>query len=126
MTMAYLPTADLLLKTVIPGTRGAWPRACAWLLRVELETALDQFWARVRPDVGAATHAQRPKLLMLRAYAGPDVARRVSCLWWSLSRAGHHHGYEFGITAAELGHLRAELVELTELLHTAAPKGPTS
>ncbi len=126
MNTVYLPTADRLLRSVVPGTRGAWPRACAWLLRLELEAALDRLWARVRPDVGAATHAQHPKLLMLPAYTGADTARRVSYLWWALSRAGHHHCYELGVTAAELLRFRAELVELIELLQhcpVPVPKG---
>jgi hypothetical protein len=116
MTSVYLATADRLLGTVVPGMRGAWPRACAWLLRLELEAALDRFWAAVRPEIGTATHAQRPKLLLLPAYAGTDVARRVSYVWWALSRAGHHHHYELGITSAELTRLRDELVELIEVL----------
>lgn len=124
MTGAYLPTADRLLNTVVQGARGAWPRACAWLLRAELETALDQFWLRVRPDIAAATHAQRPKLLMLPTYAGAETARRVSYLWWALSRAGHHHQYELGITAAELVQLRTELVEVIELLQDCPDRVP--
>jgi len=118
MTSVYLAAADQLLRTVGPGLRGAWPRACAWLLRLELEAALDRFWATVRPEIGTATHAQRPKLLLLPAYAGKDVARRVSYVWWALSRAGHHHHYELGITSAELTRLRDEVVELVEVLRS--------
>jgi hypothetical protein len=115
MSTVYLAAADQLLRSVVPGARGTWPRACAWLLRLELEAALDSFWSRARPDIGAA-HAQRPKLLMLPAYTGRDVARRVSYVWWALSRAGHHHHYELGITATELLRLRGELVLLIEAL----------
>lgn len=120
MTTTYLATADQLLRTIVPGAPGAWPRACAWLLRLELETALDDFWRRVRPEIGTATHAQRPKLLMLPAYTGQDIARRVNYLWWALSRAGHHHYYELGVTAAELRRLRDELVLLRDLLRGCA------
>jgi energy-coupling factor transporter ATP-binding protein EcfA2 len=95
----------------------------AWLLRLELETALDRYWSRVRPEI-AAVHAQRPKLLMLAAFAGPDLARRVSYLWWALSRAGHHHRYELGITFGELARLRAELVAVTELLRSYPTTAP--
>jgi len=112
----YLNTADQLLRTAVPGAKGTWPRACAWLLRLELEAVLDRFWARVDPAIGTATHAQRPKLLMLPTYTGPEVARRVSYLWWALSRAGHHHRYELGVTSAELLRLRTELVELVTSL----------
>jgi len=112
MTTTYLAAADQLLTTVVPGTRGAWPRACAWLLRLELEAALNEFWSRVRPDISAATQAQRPKLLMLTAYTSPEIARKASYLWWALSRAGHHHRYELGITVTELHRLRTELKTL--------------
>jgi hypothetical protein len=120
MSRVYLAAADELLRTSAPGARGTWPRAGAWLLRLELEAALDDFWARVRPEIATATHAQRPKLLMLPAYAGPDIARRASYLWWALSRAGHHHYYELGLTSAELVRLRNELVELLGLLRNRA------
>lgn len=118
----YLATADRLLTTTVPGARGTWPRACAWLLRLELEAALDRFWARVRPEIGAV-RAQRPKLLMLSAYAGEEIARRAGYLWWALSRAGHHHRYELGLTVGELLRLRAELVAVAERLQAAAVAG---
>ncbi|MET0492312.1 MAG: hypothetical protein ABW000_04185 [Actinoplanes sp.] len=118
MSAVYLAAADQLLRTVVPGAQGTWPRACAWLLRLELESALDGFWGRVRPEIGAV-QAQRPKQLMLSAYTGPDLARRVSYVWWALSRAGHHHHYELGVTAAELLRLRDELVLILHLLRNA-------
>ncbi len=120
-TSVYLATADLMLTSVIRGARGAWPRACAWLLRHELEVAMDRYWARVCPEI-AKTTVQRPKLLLLGHYAGPELGRRSSYLWWALSRAGHHHPYELGITAAELTRLRAELTSIVTLLdHAEAP-----
>ena len=118
MSTVYLAAADQLLHTVVPGAPGTWPRACAWLLRLELESALDRYWVRVRPEIGAA-RAQRTKQLMLAAYTGPDLARRVSYVWWALSRAGHHHHYELGVTAAELLRLRHELVLILDLLRNA-------
>ncbi|MET8253130.1 hypothetical protein [Micromonospora sp. NPDC005197] len=120
-TSLYLATADLMLTSVIRGARGAWPRACAWLLRHELEAAMDRYWARACPEIGR-TRVQRPKLLLLAHYAGPDLGRRASYLWWALSRAGHHHHYELGVTAAELTRLRAELLDIVALLdHSEAP-----
>lgn len=117
----YLATADLMLTSVIRGARGAWPRACAWLLRHELEAAMDCYWARVSPDIGRTT-VQRPKLLLLGHYAGPELGRRAGYLWWALSRAGHHHPYELGVTAAELTRLRAELIDIITLLdHAESP-----
>lgn len=112
----YLDAADRLLRTAMPGAAGTWPRACAWLLRVELEAALDGFWARTCPEVGTGTRAQRTKMLMLTTYAGPGITRRASYVWWALSRAGHHHHYELGVTAAELVRLRDEVAELLGLL----------
>ncbi|WP_433826626.1 hypothetical protein ACQP2E_31610 [Actinoplanes sp. CA-015351] len=110
-----LETADRMLTTVIRGARGCWPRACAWLLRYELETAMDRYWQRACPEIGQA-RAQRHKLLLLGHYAGPEIGQRASYLWWALSRAGHHHTYELGITATELARLRAELIDLITLL----------
>jgi len=117
-TSVYLSTADLLLAGVIRGAGGAWPRACAWLLRHELEMAMDRFWAWACPDIGRTT-AQRPKLLLLRHYAGPELGCRAGYLWWALSRAGHHHPYELGITAGELARLRTELIDVVALLDRA-------
>jgi hypothetical protein len=107
-----------MLTSVIRGTRGAWPGACAWLPRHELESAMDRYWLRACPEI-AKVRAQRPKLLLLNHYAGPVVGRRASYLWRALSRAGHHHHYELGVTAAELTRLRAELLDIVALLESA-------
>lgn len=112
---ACLETADLLLTTVVRGARGCWPRACAWLLRYELEAAMDRYWLRACPEIGRA-RAQRPKLVLLSHYTGAEIGQRASYLWWALTRAGHHHTYELGITATELARLRAELIDLIALL----------
>jgi hypothetical protein len=118
MTMSvHLATADRM-TSVIQGVRGAWPRACAWLLRHELEAAMDRYWARVCPAIGRTT-VQRPKLLLLAHYAGPELGRRAGYLWWALSRAGHHHPYELGVTAAELARLRSQLIDIVTLLDRA-------
>jgi hypothetical protein len=61
---------------------------------------------------------------MLAAYAGDEIARRAGYLWWALSRAGHHHRYELGLTVGELLRLRAELVVVAERLQAAAVAGP--
>lgn len=58
-----LAEADRLLSTVLPGTRGRWPRACAWLTRLALEQALDDYWSGVLPE--AVNCGVRPQLLML-------------------------------------------------------------
>jgi hypothetical protein len=82
---------------------------------------MNRYWARVCPDIGRTT-VQRPKLLLLAHYAGPDLGRRAYYLWTVLSRAGHHHPYELGITVAELTRLRTELIDIVTLLdHAHAP-----
>lgn len=48
-------------------------------------------------------------LMMLRKYAGAEMAQQATYLWWALSRAGHHHGYELALTAGELRHLHHEV-----------------
>jgi hypothetical protein len=95
-----LAEADRLLTTVVPGTRGRWPRACAWLIRLALEQALDDYWARVLPE--AASCGMRAQLLLLPAYAGGDIAQRAREAWTGLAQAGHHHAYDLAPTAAEL------------------------
>ncbi|WP_422734177.1 hypothetical protein ACN26Y_02465 [Micromonospora sp. WMMD558] len=100
-----LAAADKLLTSVVRGTRGAWPRACAWLLRLAVEAAMDDYWQRCHPEV-AALRARTPQFLILDRYAGRHVAARAGYAWSALSRAGHHHCYELGLTAAELRRLR--------------------
>ncbi|MER7457498.1 hypothetical protein [Micromonospora sp. NPDC126480] len=100
-----LAAADKLLTSVVRGTRGAWPRACAWLLRLALEAAMDDYWRRFRPEV-ASMRARSPQFLILDRYAGRQVAARAGYAWAALSRAGHHHCYELGLTAGELRRLR--------------------
>jgi hypothetical protein len=95
-----LAQADRLLTTVVPGTRGRWPRACAWLTRLALEQALDEYWSRTLPE--AAKCGVRPQLLMLPRYAGAGTAAQAAEAWYGLARATHHHAYDLAPTAAEL------------------------
>jgi len=95
-----LHEADRVLGSVVPGTAGRWPRACAWLIRLALEGALDSYWEQVQPE--AASCGMRAQLLLLPSYAGPDTARRARESWTGLARAAHHHPYELAPTAAEL------------------------
>lgn len=118
-----LAAADKLLTSVVRGTRGAWPRACAWLLRLALESAMDDYWRRSRPEI-ALMRARSPQFLILDHYAGRQIAARAGYAWWALSRAGHHHSYELGLTAGELRRLR-ELVAavIRDLACTPVPAG---
>jgi hypothetical protein len=95
-----LNEADQLLARSTADTRGCWPRACAWLIRLALEETLDQYWARILPE--AALCPMRPQLLLLPSCAGTSTAERARDAWTGLSRAAHHHAYELAPTAAEL------------------------
>lgn len=95
-----LRSADRLLKDVLPGTRGLWPRTVALIVRAALELELDAFWSRVQPEVAAAP--KRSQLLLLPAYADRAVAEQAADAWYSLSRGTHHHAYELAPTAHEL------------------------
>ncbi len=111
---AYLESAEVLLTTD-HRIRGVWPRACAWLLRLALEAALDGFWQLRAPQI-VACHNRRAQILVLARYADADTTRRVGYLWWALSRIGHHHGYELAPTAAELRHLTTEVRAVSVML----------
>ena len=95
-----LAEADRMLLTVVPDTRGRWPRACAWLIRMALEKVLDDYWARVLPE--AAGCGMRPQLLLLPRYADVVTAGQARDAWLGLARATHHHAYDLAPTAAEL------------------------
>lgn len=95
-----LDEAQRLLSEAVPGTRGRWPRACVWLIRLALERALNEYWAAVLP--GAASCGMRAQLLLLPHYAGREVAREAADAWLGLARAAHHHAYELAPTAGEL------------------------
>jgi hypothetical protein len=106
-----LAEADRLLTGSVPGTQARWPRACAWLIRLALEKALDQYWAEALPE--AAICGMRPQLLLLPRYAGTATANRARDAWTGLSRAAHHHAYELAPTAAELRSWLATVRQLT-------------
>jgi hypothetical protein len=106
-----LDEAQRLLTEVVPGTRGRWPRACAWLIRLALERALDQYWESVLPE--AASCSMRAQLLLLPAYAGAEIAQKAADAWFGLARAAHHHAYELAPTAAELRDWHTTVTQLT-------------
>jgi hypothetical protein len=116
-----LGEADRLLTTVVPETRGCWPRACAWLIRLALEQALDDYWARVLPE--AAKCGMRAQLLLLPSYVDTGTAERAREAWGGLARAAHHHAYELAPTAAELRGWHALVTQLNADLaaRAAAP-----
>jgi hypothetical protein len=121
---AYLAAADRLLTDTVSGTHGTWPRACAWLIRLALETELTRFWEAACPPA-AGCRSRRAQFLLLSRYAGPETSRRAEQAWSALSRAGHH-GYEMGLTAAELRSLTDEVAAVLAALRLAGqqPRSP--
>lgn len=91
-----------------------WPRTCAWLLRLAVETALDGWWdAHLTPMCVRSPGAQ---FLVLPQTAGDELARRAEMLWTVLSRAGHHHAFELAPTAGELQGWQVEAAEVARAL----------
>ncbi|MGH3283700.1 MAG: hypothetical protein ACRDPD_03275 [Streptosporangiaceae bacterium] len=119
----YLGAADRLLTEVIAGARGTWPRACAWLIRLALETALAGFWESACPPI-AACHSRRAQFLLLPRYCDAQLSHRLAQVWAILSEGGHHHAYELGLTAAELRRLRNEAQAIITGLREATPEPP--
>jgi hypothetical protein len=109
-----LSEANRLLTAVVAGTRGRWPRACAWLIRLALERALDDFWERILPE--ASKCGVRPQLLILARYASQAIADDARDAWFGLARATHHHAYDLAPTAAELRRWHTEVAQVTARL----------
>ncbi len=114
-----LAEADRLLTTVVPGTRGRWPRACAWLIRLALEQSLDEFWAKTLP--GAAASSMRAQLLLLPRYADQQTAAQARDAWFGLAPAAHHHAYDLAPTAAELRRWHDLVAAIVATLSSATP-----
>ncbi len=119
-----LAEADRLLVTVVPATRGRWPRACAWLIRIALEHTLDRQWARVFPE--AAGCGMRPQLLLLSGYADAGLTAKAREAWLGLAGATHHHAYDLAPTAAELRHWHTLVTQVAVGLEGARQPGPAS
>jgi hypothetical protein len=113
-----LAEADRLLRTVVPGTRGRWPKACAWLIRMALEKALDDYWAHVLP--AAAECGMRPQLLLLPRYADRTTAEEARDAWLGLARATHHHAYDLAPTATELRRWHSQVSRVVARLSTTS------
>lgn len=99
---------------------GHWPRTCALLIRLALETVLDSYWERKAPS--AASCSMRAQLLILPRYAGPETATLARESWLGLSRAAHHHAYELGPTVAELHGWHSSVSKLVEALSAVTPR----
>ncbi len=116
-----LAETDRLLRDEVRGTRGLWPRACVWMLRLALETALAEVWARTRPEI--ARVPTRAQLLVLPTVVGDEVGQRVNHLWVTLSSVGHHHSYELAPTAAELRGWHNDVSSAVAGLSSRTPRG---
>jgi hypothetical protein len=95
-----LAAADELLRGTVTDAGGLWSRATVWILRLALEQAIDQLWLAVAPAL--ARCSMRAQLLALDSYAGVETSTRISALWATLSRVGHHQDYELAPTVIEL------------------------
>jgi hypothetical protein len=68
--------------------------------------------------VTAENYLLNAATLMTRPTTGVEAAGRAAYLWWALSRAGHHHGYELAPTAGELRHLHSEVLGMVNTLRS--------
>ncbi|WP_415837814.1 hypothetical protein, partial [Smaragdicoccus niigatensis] len=95
-----LELSDRLVAEVVKGTRGLWPRATTYLVRMAFESTLDEYWmSRVPAMVACTRHSQ---LLALDAYASVEVGGRARAVWGALSSACHYSQYDLAPTAGEL------------------------
>jgi hypothetical protein len=117
----YLDAADGLLRGAPTSGAGFWPRACAWLLRLALEAAVNELWARERPEVVLVS--MRARLLSLHGVRAlePTIPGRAEYLWAALSRTVHHHPYELSPTAAELRGWYQDVRTLADELRLSQP-----
>ncbi len=113
-----LEAADELLRGTVTDAGGLWSRATVWILRLALEQAIDRLWLVVAPPL--ARCSMRAQLLALDSYAGHESSARISALWATLSRVGHHQDYELAPAVVELRRWFDETARLTEELATLA------
>ncbi|HEY8534581.1 MAG TPA: hypothetical protein VIL44_12080 [Micromonospora sp.] len=95
-----LVAADQLMTQRHPTLRRCWQRACACLIRLACEQALEIYWRHTVPSMRG--RPMRHQLLALTALAGPREATLARAAWYGLSRALHHHAYELPPTVGEL------------------------
>ncbi|MEU7383260.1 MULTISPECIES: hypothetical protein [unclassified Streptomyces] len=93
-----LSTAESLLAEGPSGgplTLAGRVRGATYALRIALEAAVDAILT-TEEAAFREVRSTRAKLLCLRHYAGPDLARRTSALWSRLSTGCKYHHDEIG------------------------------
>lgn len=102
--------------TVLTAATGVtnWPRCATWLIRLALEGALIQLWRSRCPELMECS--ARAQLLALGKFTDADTQYRVSELWHTLSRAGHHHHFELSPTTQEIREWLHEAADLASRL----------
>lgn len=95
-----LQLADALLIGSGPNIAGAWSRGSAWSIRLAIEQALRDLWDETVPELNECS--MRAQLLALPKFVEDTVAADMAELWYTLSRAAHHHDYELSPTVSEL------------------------
>jgi hypothetical protein len=97
-----LATAESILSAGLGGplTTGGRARGAAYALRIALEAAVDAILTT--KEAGLRRVTMRAKLLCLRHYAGPDLARRANALWRVLSTGCKYHHDEMGPSHAQV------------------------
>ncbi|WP_067247339.1 hypothetical protein [Streptomyces sp. DSM 15324] len=115
---ALLATADSLLTAGLGGplTPGSRARGAAYALRIALEAAVDA--VLTAEEAGLRRVTTRAKLLCLRHYAGPDLARRAHALWSGLSTGCKYHHDEMGPSHTQVQAWQAAVEELVTELAT--------
>lgn len=87
------------------------PRIAALLARLAFESWLDDRSATWTNAVDGFP-STASKLVVLQYRHGPELGEQAKRVWYSLSRAVHHHAYELQPSAAEVRHLVHEVREL--------------
>jgi len=120
MAQELLATAAELLSDRRGGPTTAGRRRGASLaLRTALEIAVGSTLDAAVPRLADTT--MRAKMLCLRSYAAPDLARRANSLWAHLCLACHYHHYELGPTDTQVRAWHAEVGDLIEAFHRGLP-----
>jgi hypothetical protein len=122
-----LTTAENLLTEGLSGgplTPAGRDRGAAYALRIALEAAVDAILT-AEEDAFREVRSTRAKLLCLRHYAGPDLARRVHALWSRLSTGCKYHHDEIGPSHTQVRAWQQAVETLVaELTHRGRPEAP--